>query len=339
MKKFKVFILTGLLALCLVGCQKKAESAAGTAAAAETTTAVETTTAAETTVAVETTTAAEAETTAEIVKKGPPMAAQSSEYEIKEGVLKLTLPESWRDSYYYNVFNSKSSTSIMVAFYESKDYNANGTGWLCSVLQLEGNDPASYKDLESYTYLGEVISPNGLNYAIVVEYPTDVQYTQQTMELYSIMWQDINTLVASMMFIDGAQFIPNPEIYGYNQQANNSYSYDDDWYYSDDNDYDADYGYDYGQGMAGDYALQGWQTADMRDGVEEGFLCLIEDGSGVLYLESMGGEIDISWYDAGDDIVAMRIGDDRYEGYYYPELEQIRVRIGDKVYYFGPVNE
>jgi hypothetical protein len=83
------------------------------------------------------------------------------------------------------------------------------------------------------------------------------------MELYSIMWQDINTLVASMMFIDGAQFIPNPEIYGYNQQANNSYSYDDDWYYSDDNDYDADYGYDYGQGMAGDYALQGWQTADM----------------------------------------------------------------------------
>lgn len=337
MKRFKMFMLTGLLALCLIGCQKKAESAADTAAA-QTTVAVETTTEAETTAMVETTTTAEVETTAEIVKKGPPMIAQDSEFEVKEGVLKLTLPESWRDSYYYNVFNSKSSTSIMIAFYESKDYNANGTGWLCSVLQLEGNDPASYNDLASYTYLGEVISPNGLNYAIVVEYPTDVQYTAQTMELYSIMWQDINTLIASMMFIDGARFIPNPEIYGYQQQANNSYSYDEDWYYSDDDDYDYDNDY-YGQGMAGDYALQGWQTADMRDGVEEGFLCLSPDGTGVIYTETLGSEIDISWYDAGNDVVAMRIGDDRYEGYYYPELEQVRVRIGDKAYYFGPISE
>ena len=59
----------------------------------------------------------------------------------------------------------------------------------------------------------------------------------------------------------------------------------------------------------------------------------------MIYTETLGSEIDISWYDAGNDVVAMRIGDDRYEGYYYPELEQVRVRIGDKAYYFGPISE
>ena len=86
--------------------------------------------------------------------------------------------------------------------------------------------------------------------------------------------------------------------------------------------------------MAGDYSLEGWQTADMRDGVEDGFLYLYGDGTGVIYIESFGMQMALSWYDAGNDVVAIRFDENRYEGYYYPELGQIRIRIGDKGYYF-----
>ena len=139
-------------------------------------------------------------------------------------------------------------------------------------------------------------------------------------------------LLASMEVIDGAEFIPNPGYYGYFDQMNDY----EDTYYDDDDPYyyyDEEYAYE----MAGDYALEGWQTSDMQDGIEEGFLCLAEDGSGVIYTESLGTEMLISWYDAGDDVVAIRLGDDRYEGYHYPELGQIRVKIGEKVYYFVKV--
>lgn len=316
-KKCKIFIMIAVLMLCLVGCQKKDETAASVA---------ETTVAAETT----TTKATEAvvETTAEVVKKAPPIVQQTSEFDVVEGVIKMTLPESWRDSYYYNVFTSKKDTSVMVAFYESKDYHADGTGWLCSVRQMEGNNPDSYTNLEYYAYLGEVRCVDEMKYGIIVEFPTDVQASAENMELYATMYQDIYLLIASMEVLDGSEFIPNPGYYGYFGQTS-----EDDFIADDSYDFDEDYEY----GMSGDYNLEGWQNANMQDGVEEGFLYLGEDGDGMIYTESLGSEMQISWYDAGDDTVAIRIGDDQYEGYYYPELAQIRVKIGEKVYYFVKV--
>lgn len=414
MKKWNVFVLAAMCGIVLAGCGGKEVRDAESAAVAQKSTAVAVKSVAaveeSTTMAVET----EAAKTAASAEPVETEASEVSEYEVLFGCLKMTLPESWREDVYYEVSYSEEDTSFMVHFYEEPDYSDFGGGWLCGVLAFEGNDPESYRYLPHFDYLGEAACPDGAEYGVVVEYPTDVQPSIEQMESYFRLYEDIDQLIASIEPLDVAEFYWNSG--GLNEYilpfSDMFELYEDDlvgltedelriarneifarhgrrfkdpelqayfdncaWYEGRiaPEDFDESVlsdvekrnlkvieafenferdterlSYAQGgeaaqvediqaQGMAGDYNLEGWQTSDYRDSVEEGFLFLAENGDGLIYMESLGQEMQVSWYDAGDDVVAIRFDDNRYEGYYYPELGHIRIKIGEKVYYFRKV--
>lgn len=211
MKKFKWIFWAGMVLMCLSGCQKENVVSTVSKAPVNKNNSVEETTAEAVTkekseknmtsndeigmkVATEETTASE---------------SKLSEHDIVLGTIKLTLPKSWRKDVSYKVTYEEENTTSMVHFYEEPDRSEFGTGWLCTVIQSEGNDPDDYYYLPSFDYLGEVRCPDGTKYGIIVEYPTDVQPSNERRDLYVKLSEDIEHLLASMEPIDAAEFYEN----------------------------------------------------------------------------------------------------------------------------------
>ena len=136
-------------------------------------------------------------------------ASEVSANEILVGSLKITLPESWREDLYYHISYNEDDTSSVISFYEEPDYSDFGSGRLCSVLQIEGNEPDTYRYLPHFDYIGEIICPDGTEYGVVVDYPTDVQPSIEQTKAYSKMYEDIDQLIAGMEPADVAEFYRN----------------------------------------------------------------------------------------------------------------------------------
>ena len=126
--------------------------------------------------------------------------------DVMVGTLKITLPESWKENLYYDIFYDENSLSSFIHFYEEPDYLDFGGGWLCSLLQIEGNHPDYYRYLPHFDYLGEVICPDGTVFGVVVEYPTDVQASVENMELYGRMYGEIDQMLAGIKPLDVAEY-------------------------------------------------------------------------------------------------------------------------------------
>ena len=127
------------------------------------------------------------------------------EGEIFVGSIKVKLPESWRENLYYEIEYNPNNTSSVIRFYEEPDHSDFGGGWLCSVIQMEGNNIEDYRHLPSFKYIGQIECPDGTIYGLIVEYPTDVQPSIEQMPRYFQMYDDIEQFIAGIEPLDVAE--------------------------------------------------------------------------------------------------------------------------------------
>lgn len=124
------------------------------------------------------------------------------------------------------------------------------------------------------------------------------------------------------------------------QQSAVQYSYSSGQVYQDASQGAQDQGYQtYGQTSQGRssgqrYELQGWQSVSTQeDGVEYGYLELYDNGTGVIRIGEADREYKLNWSRSEDEI-HLKYGYSNYTAYCYDELGQIRLAVGDYVYYF-----
>lgn len=121
----------------------------------------------------------------------------------RHGCLKFHIPDSWTGHFYMEHHTDEDGT-YWTEFCEEPDYSRERMGWLCSVIQVKGNDVEKYKYLPSFDYIGEIRCDSGEKYGLIVEYPTDVQPSLEQMELYGRMYEDIEVLVNNIEVGNGA---------------------------------------------------------------------------------------------------------------------------------------
>ncbi len=82
------------------------------------------------------------------------------------------------------------------------------------------------------------------------------------------------------------------------------------------------------------YKLAGYQSVvDSSDGVMNGYLILEQNGTGTIKMGDDSPEYYLTYSRSGDEL-NLNFGFDNHTAYIYEELGQIRMRLGDNVFYF-----
>lgn len=87
-------------------------------------------------------------------------------------------------------------------------------------------------------------------------------------------------------------------------------------------------------GSAKRYTLAGWTSLSTgEEGTGYGWLSLEPDGSGVIQIDSDSPQYQLTWSRSGDEL-HLNYGFSDHLAYCYDELGQIRLPIGDYLFYF-----
>lgn len=103
----------------------------------------------------------------------------------------ITLPENWKDKYTYEEIEDENG--YYMGFYENTSYEDGYGGWLFSIAipeEEEISDP-------SYDELG-TIEKEGKEYKLIVAWPTDVQFTEETAKAYKELSTDNEKVIHSL---------------------------------------------------------------------------------------------------------------------------------------------
>ena len=91
------------------------------------------------------------------------------------------------------------------------------------------------------------------------------------------------------------------------------------------------------QGVAQGYNLAGYQSLVTSDeGTDFGYLNLEANGTGVIQIGYDSPQYQLTWT-RSEDTIRLKYGFDTHTAYYYEDLGQIRLPLGDYVYYFEVV--
>lgn len=110
----------------------------------------------------------------------------------------LTLPDSWGTCCFYSVFDD---TTLVLR--EADSYESFGGGKLCT-LMLIPTDDETYKDFPDYELLASLDTPEGSFYVIAL-FPTDVQFTEDTMDTYNEMYDQLMDVLYTLQPNDGIE--------------------------------------------------------------------------------------------------------------------------------------
>ena len=110
----------------------------------------------------------------------------------------LTLPDSWGTCCFYSVFDD---TTLVLR--EAASYESFGGGKLCT-LMLMPTDDETYKDFPDYELLAALDTPEGSFYVIAL-FPTDVQFTEDTMDTYNEMYDQLMDVLYTLQPNDGIE--------------------------------------------------------------------------------------------------------------------------------------
>lgn len=114
----------------------------------------------------------------------------------------VIIPEDWQDLYDWMIFSSKNN-QYTLNFYEKESHAQIEGGFLFGIsLYLEDED---YLHLPSYDVLGQLTVENQI-FSVVVEYPTDVQFNENSANVYQQLSDDIDDILASFQAIEGYSF-------------------------------------------------------------------------------------------------------------------------------------
>lgn len=119
----------------------------------------------------------------------------------------LSAPSSWKDGCFYEIADGENH-SYTLSFYDKTSHDAINGGWLFSInLLAESEDYSIYPD---YDVLGSLEVDRIGSYNIVVTYPTDVQFSEETAENYNQMSDKIPELLKTISFKDECTFSEEP---------------------------------------------------------------------------------------------------------------------------------
>lgn len=115
----------------------------------------------------------------------------------------LSVPNSWNDDCFYEVVDGE-RYNYTLSFYDKESYDAINGGWLFSInLFTEFED---YSNYPKYDVLGSLEVYRIGSYDIVVTYPTDVQYSEETAEKYHEMSAAIADILKTISFMEECTF-------------------------------------------------------------------------------------------------------------------------------------
>lgn len=112
----------------------------------------------------------------------------------------LTVPESWRGLFEYEVYPDSESYAYTVNLYEIDSHQEMMGGFLFGISLYEEDEDISY--LPSYETIG-LLEAKGQTYQVIVEYPTDVQFSDDTAENYQKLSKDMDDVIASLEVKEG----------------------------------------------------------------------------------------------------------------------------------------
>jgi len=88
-------------------------------------------------------------------------------------------------------------------------------------------------------------------------------------------------------------------------------------------------------GAAESYTLSGWQSLTTgEEGTGYGYLNLRPDGTGEIRIDADSPQYELTWSGSGDEL-HLNYGFADHTAYRYPELGQIRLPIGEYLFYFN----
>lgn len=114
----------------------------------------------------------------------------------------LTLPDEWEGLYYYQI-RSTSNGEYALNFYEKENYELREDGNLFGILLFLENEDYSY--LPSYDVLGTLQSKKH-TYTVVVEYPSDVQFSEDNADVYLQLSKDVDEILQTFQANQGYTF-------------------------------------------------------------------------------------------------------------------------------------
>ena len=119
----------------------------------------------------------------------------------------LSAPSSWKDDCFYEVADGENN-NYTLSLYDKLSYDATNGGWLFSVnLLTEFEDYSIYPD---YDILGSLEVYRIGSYNVVVTYPTDVQYSEETADKYREMNENISKILKTIKFKEECTFSEEP---------------------------------------------------------------------------------------------------------------------------------
>ena len=110
----------------------------------------------------------------------------------------LPLPDHWKEACAYTV-----TDDTVVTLREAGSFEAFGGGKLCSLLLIPTSDD-TYKDFPDYELLCALDTPDGSFYVIVL-FPTDVQFNEDTAEAYNAMAEELMGVLWDITPKDGIE--------------------------------------------------------------------------------------------------------------------------------------
>lgn len=114
----------------------------------------------------------------------------------------VTLPADWQGR--YTKYDTEEGDCRYDVFCHSASMAEEGGGHLFSICLISGAE--DYTVFPSYDYLGVLKTPDG-EFNMVVTYPTDVQFSEDTAAEYNDMADDINRIIKTVKAAEGAEFV------------------------------------------------------------------------------------------------------------------------------------
>lgn len=106
----------------------------------------------------------------------------------------LTLPHDWANTCVYTTAY-RDDGAYLVNLYETDAYREFGGGNLCTMMLLPTQE--DYSIFPSYQYLGVLRTADG-DFNLVALFPTDVQFTPETMETYNRMASELPDVLSTL---------------------------------------------------------------------------------------------------------------------------------------------
>ena len=119
----------------------------------------------------------------------------------------VEIPVSWEKDCFHEL-TEKEHNNYKLSFYDKASREEINGGWLFSVDLLDETE--DYLNFPDYEILGSVEVHNIGSYNIIVTYPTDVQFSENTAKKYSELKKEVPDILKTISFNDECVFSKEP---------------------------------------------------------------------------------------------------------------------------------